>query len=108
MLERLNEKIRRRTRVVRIAWVVGRGGAQSLEVAERHGAVSISLCLIFPRPAKTRTTLTARATPVPAARNQILNQSIHTIREPVRPGPRGVHRGAHRRQPASKSRASSL
>ena len=52
--------------------------------------------------------LPARATPVPAARDQILNQSLHAIREPGRPGPRVVHHAANRLQPASKSRASSL
>ena len=52
--------------------------------------------------------LPARATPIPAARNQILNQSMHAIREPCRRGPLLVHRGANRLQPSSKSRASSL
>ena len=49
--------------------------------------------------------LPTRATPVPATRNQIVNQSLHAIREP---GPLVFHRGANRLQPSSKSRASSL
>ena len=52
--------------------------------------------------------LPTRAIAVPAARNQIVNQSLHAIRDRGRPGPRVFHRGAHRLQPASKSRASSL
>ena len=36
--------------------------------------------------------LPTRATPVPATRNQILNQSLHAIREP---GPLVFHHGAH-------------
>ena len=64
-----------------------------LRIARRAGAPSV---------------LPARATPVPAARNQTLNSSLHAIREPARPGPLVFHRGANRLQPSSKSRASSL
>ena len=59
-------------------------------------------------PQPTPSALPTRATPVPVARNQIVNQSLHAIRDPVRPGPCVFHRGANRLQPASKSRASSL
>ena len=64
----------------------------------------------FPTPSSSfaEISLPARATPIQAARNQILNQSIPAIREPGRPGPLLVHRGANRLQPSSKSRASSL
>ena len=59
-------------------------------------------------PQPTPSALPTLATPVPVARNQIVNQSLHAIRDPVRPGPCVFHRGANRLQPASKSRASSL
>ena len=53
--------------------------------------------------------LPTRAIPVPAARNQTVNQSMHAIREPVRrPGPLVFHCGANCLHPSSKSRASSL
>ena len=69
---------------------------------------SIEVNRLSVRPGGAPSVLPARATPIPAARNQILNQSLHAIREPGRPGPLLVHRGANRLQPSSKSRASSL
>ena len=83
---------------------ISRRPAREPSVIVRHD----KLHAVQPASGGAPSVLPALATPIPAARNQTLNSSLHAIREPGRPDPLVFHRGANRLQPLFKSRTSSL